>query len=395
MLRQFIEWLESGEKTADQLLEICLRRIAEVEADVRAWVEISPREPPGEGPLRGIPFGVKDIFETRGMATEYGSPLYAGRKGACDAALVAELCRRGAVLLGKTHTTAFAYFDPAPTRNPRDLRHTPGGSSSGSAAAVAAGMAPFALGTQTQGSVLRPASYCGVTGFKPTFGLLPLEGVLPFAPSLDTAGLFTQTPEDMKVLWTRMGFPAGGDFGRRWACTGDMQVEAPVPLVHTKLPEGFQALVDAARTLNDYEGARTHRERWERFGERLGAKLAAMVASGLRIPDERYLAARDLVSHMQREMSAFFREYPVVLTPAATGPAPAGLKSTGDPRCNAPWTALGTPAIAVPLPGDGLSVGVQMTADRGRDAMLVEAAVMLEDGDPGRVHDFHDHGLQL
>ena len=152
----------------------------------------------------------KDIFETLKMATEYGSPIYAGRKGACDAALVTTLRERGAVLLGKTQTTAFAYYDAAPTRNPRDLRRTPGGSSSGSAAAVAAGMAAFALGSQTQGSVIRPASYCRVAGFKPTYGLLPLDGVLGFAPSLDTAGLFTQTADDLAVLWARMGFPVAG-----------------------------------------------------------------------------------------------------------------------------------------------------------------------------------------
>ena len=150
------------------------------ESQIHAWVEVNPQEPLGDGPLDGIPFGVKDIFETTGLATEYGSALYLGRKGTFDAEIVTTLRELGGVLFGKTQTTAFASFDPSPTRNPHNLTHTPGGSSSGSAAAVAAGVVPFALGTQTMGSVIRPASFCGVVGFKPTFGKLPVHGVLPF-----------------------------------------------------------------------------------------------------------------------------------------------------------------------------------------------------------------------
>src|SRR5580704_4324452 len=208
LLTEYVEWLESGAKTPADLIALCWTRITGREPELRAWVEVSPQEALGSGPLDGIPFGAKDIFETRGLATEFGCPAYAGRKGQADAALVMQLRSRGAALMGKTHTTSLASFDPSPTRNPRNRSHTPGGSSSGSAAAVAAGMVPFALGSQTQGSVLRPASYCGVVGFKPTYGLLSLDGVLPFAPSLDTAGLFTQDADDMRLLWNRMGFPA-------------------------------------------------------------------------------------------------------------------------------------------------------------------------------------------
>src|SRR6266404_5780316 len=201
-LQEGIARLESGE----DLARLCSQRIADREAALQAWVEVLPQKALGHGPLNAIPFGAKDIFETRGLATEFGSQIYAGRKGQTDSALVTELRKRGAILMGKTQTTAFASFDPAPTRNPHDSRRTPGGSSSGSAAAVAAGMVPFALGSQTQGSVLRPASFCGIVGFKRTYGLLSLAGVLPFAPSLDTAGLFTQTADDMRLLWSRMGF---------------------------------------------------------------------------------------------------------------------------------------------------------------------------------------------
>src|SRR6202165_320021 len=166
-------------------LAACLERIRIMDPSIHAWVQVLPQKPTGTGDLSEIPFGVKDIIETQGLATEYGSPVYKGRVGNADAAIVREMRGRGGILLGKTHTTAFAYRTPGPTRNPRNLEHTPGGSSSGSAAAVAAGMVPLALGTQTQGSVLRPASFCGVTGFKPSYGLLPMEGVLPLAKSLE------------------------------------------------------------------------------------------------------------------------------------------------------------------------------------------------------------------
>src|SRR5215813_4511280 len=192
-------------------LEESLRRIAALDGEVRAWSFVCPETNLADGPLRGVPYGAKDIIETRGTPTEYGSPLYKGRIGTEDAAVITALREKGAVLIGKTHTTAFASFDPAPTRNPRNLAHTPGGSSSGSAAAVAAGMVPFAIGTQTQGSIIRPASFCGVIGFKPSHGLLPLGGILPFAPTLDTAGFFAETALDIRLLWSALGFPVDAE----------------------------------------------------------------------------------------------------------------------------------------------------------------------------------------
>ena len=411
LLRQFINWLESGEKTEAEVLNICLSRIREKDSQIRAWVEAAPQPGTKNGALQGIPFGAKDIFETENLATEFGSPVYAGRRGSCDAALVRLLKDRGAVLLGKTHTTAFAYFDPAPTRNPRNLEHTPGGSSSGSAAAVAAGMVPFALGSQTQGSVLRPASFCGVTGFKPTFGTLPLEGVLPFAPSLDTAGLFTETAGDMRLLWERMGFTneqtgkpepqikanergstSAVRFGRPEALPDvapemKQAFDATVNALRARgfsietldLPPDFAGLLPAARLINDYEGARAHEERWKQHGDRIGRKLAELVQRGLRIPQEEYQAALETVGRARHQMSKVFEEVFVILTPAATGPAPRGLESTGDPRMNSPWTALGVPAISIPMPvGSGLPLGLQMTAAHGRDSLLLSAAAEME-----------------
>ena len=203
------QWLGASAKIRKLALQRCLERIQTLEPSIHAWVQVSPQKNTDRGRLPGIPCGVKDIVETKGLATEYGSPIYKGRIGITDAAIIREMRKHGAILLGKTQTTAFAYQTPAPTRNPRDLEHTPRGSSSGSAAAVAASMVPFAIGEQTRGAVLRPASFCGVTGFKPTYGLLSMEGVLPLSKSLDTLGFFTHTPVDMLALWDSLGHSMG------------------------------------------------------------------------------------------------------------------------------------------------------------------------------------------
>jgi amidase len=367
-----------------------------MDPSIHAWVQVSPQRPTGRGKLSEIPFGVKDIIETRGLATEYGSPIYKGRIGTADAAIVREMRKRGAILLGKTQCTAFAYFTPAPTRNPRDLEHTPGGSSSGSAAAVAAGMVPVALGTQTKGSVLRPASFCGVTGFKASYGLLPMEGVLPLAKSLDTLGFFTHTPSDMLALWESMGHPAGGseDFA--------LGAPEPVPEVEPAMLSAFQnalsllrsagvsillidiagmlaKLSDATDTVMFYEGARFHQQRFNEYGSRLGAELVDLVQKGLQISVERYDEARRYVAECKARVAELYKATPVILSPAAMGPAPLGLASTGNPRMNAPWTALGTPAISIPMPiSSGLPLGLQLTADHGQDARLLRTAVRVQ-----------------
>ena len=366
-----------------------------MDPSIHAWVQVAPQRPTGEGKLSEIPYGAKDIIETRGLSTEYGSPVYKGRIGAADAAIVREMRRCGAILLGKTHCAAFAYKTPAPTRNPRDVEHSPGGSSSGSAAAVAAGMVPFALGTQTMGSVLRPASYCGVTGFKASYGLLPMDGVLPFAESLDTLGFFTHTPADMLALWEAMGHPTGR--------TEDFVLGAPVPMpeVEPAMAAAFQnalsllrsagasiqpmdisamlaKLSDAATTVEFYEGARFHQQRFSEYGSRL-ADLADLVREGLEISVERYDEARRYIAECRVRVAEMYKATPAVLVPAATGPAPRGLASTGDPRMNAPWTALGTPAISIPMRvSSGLPLGLQLTADHGQDARVLRTAVRLQ-----------------
>src|SRR2546422_4479717 len=303
-LDTFSQWASASRKTRERALQPCVERIRAMDDSIQAWVQVLPQRPTGSGKLSEIPFGVKDIIETRGLATEYGSPIYKGRIGTADAAIVRELRRRGAVLLGKTHTTAFAYRTPAPTRNPRDLTHTPGGSSSGSAAAVAAGMVPFALGTQTGGSVLRPASFCGVTGFKPTYGLLPMEGVLPLSQSLDTLGFFTHTAEDMRLLWDCLGYSIGQEetvslgvperlpdidqeMETAFLRTVSWLREAGFSIRPVQIDDRLRELDEASKVVMKYEGARNHQERFAQHGSRLGT-LADLVREGMQIPREQY-----------------------------------------------------------------------------------------------------------
>ncbi len=392
----FTEWLRADREARKRGLEDCLRRIRELEPSIHAWVQVQPENPTAEGPLSGIPFGAKDIIETQGMATEYGSPLYKGRIGSMDAAIIREMRGCGAVLLGKTVTTAFAYRTAGLTRNPRNLDHSPGGSSSGSAAAVAAGMVPFTIGEQTRGSMLRPASYCGVTGFKPTYDLLPMEGVLPVSKSLDTLGLFTHTPADMMALWKVLGHPVGREEQFAFGAPD------PVPECEPEMANAFrqalsllrrsginintvdisamlEKLDDANTTLMFYEGARFHEPRLKEFGTQLDKPLADLIREGLKIPSEKYNEAKRYVAESRARMAEVLKSTPVILTPAATGPAPLGLSNTGDPRMDAPWTALGTPAISIPLPIEsGLPLGLQLTADLGQDSRVVQAAVLLQ-----------------
>jgi len=394
-LETFTDWLRADRDARKRALEQCLQRIRELDPMIHAWVQVKPEKPTGDGPLFGIPYGAKDIIETQGLATEYGSPLYKGRLGNADAAIIRQMRSRGAILLGKTVTTAFAYRTPGPTRNPRNPEHTPGGSSSGSAAAVAAGMVPFSIGEQTRGSMIRPASYCGVTGFKPTHDLLPMEGVLPLSKSLDTLGLFTHTPAGMMALWKSLGYPTGGAeqfmFG----------APEPVPDCEPEMRNAFRQAVsllrksgvgikaiDVADSLkkldeaNDvemfYEGARFHEARLKKFGDKLDQPLANLVRDGLKIPAQRYDEAKRFLAQSRMQFAELFKSTPVILTPAATGPAPLGLSTTGDPRMNAPWTALGTPAVSVPLPvASGLPLGLQLTADLGQDARVLQAGLRI------------------
>ncbi len=388
------EWLRADAAARKRGMDLCLERIRAQDPSIHAWVQVAPQPSSGKGPLAGIPFGVKDIIEVENLVLEYGSPVYRGNRGRHDAAIVQQIRSVGGIVMGKTHTAAFAYRTPAPTRNPRNPEHTPGGSSSGSAAAVAAGMVPIALGTQTLGSVLRPASYCGVTGFKPTYGHFSTDGVLPFSKSLDTLGLFTSTPSDMLDLWEALGNVRGRE--------EDFAVGAPEPLpeLEREMAQAFQSAVtllrargvsvrpvsitamldklnEEARLVMFYEGARFHKQRFEQYGDQL-KDLAGLIREGLQISDGRYDGARRFIEESKRQIAGMFKTTPVILVPAATGPAPLGLASTGDARMNSPWTALGTPAISIPMPvGNAMPLGLQLTAGHGQEQRVLQTAIRL------------------
>ncbi len=405
--------LDQGELNPRERVEQALSRIAAREQDIQAWAcldadgaraqadaltaELEQSGP--RGPLHGLPCGVKDIFDVAGVPCEWGSAVMRGRRPDRDCALVAELRLAGAVVLGKTVTTAFAYFDPGPTRNPYALEHTPGGSSSGSAAAVAAGMVPFAVGSQTMGSVLRPASFCGVVGFKPSFGALPLEGAMAFAPSLDHAGLFTRSVEDMVQLWSALRPLAKARPLRRiaslaWPPEDELEPEmaigyaaalerlreSGIEVVEYDAPAAFGMLWGVIPALMAREAANLHGELLDRHGPAMGAKLAELLEGGRKIDAAQYLSFVGVLDMARGAYESLVAEHPVIASPSALGPAPHGLASTGSPQCNAPWTALGAPAVSLPFTpaGAGLPMGLQLIAARENESTLLSTAARIE-----------------
>ena len=401
-----------GELSPQAVVAAAADAILAREPEIRAWswldvesappratsltIELHAKGP--RSPLHGVPYGAKDIFDTAGLPTEWGSATQRGRVPQRDCDLVKKLDSLGCTLVGKTQTTAFAYYDTGPTRNPRDLSRTPGGSSSGSAAAVAAGMVPLAFGTQTQGSVLRPASFCGVAGFKPTFGLLPLGGVMAFAPTLDHAGIFAATSADIGLAWRSLGFEAHGEPVRAitvvdWPPEGSPEAmmtdafrttvrmlgELGVEVESVKRPALFDPLPAALHTVMAYECAREHAEHYRRHGRSVGAKLATLLDEGLTIAVEDYRSAIATLETARKQFATWIADHPLLATPAALGPALLGLESSGDPRCNAPFTALGVPAISVPMPGVSPPMGLQLAARSNGDATLLASATFFED----------------
>lgn len=396
LLRTLTDWLAASDEQRRAALQPLLAHIARRDGAVQAFVEVAPRPSSGRGPMAHVPFAVKDVIETTGLVTEYGAAVYKGRRGTEDAEIVKVLTSAGGVLLGKAHTAAFAFRTPPPTHNPRNLDHTPGGSSSGSAAAVAADMAPLAIGTQTGGSTIRPASYCGVTGFKGTYGLLSTTGVLEFSKSFDTLGFFTHRAVDMLAFWQTV-------LGRAAGASEDVPVAVmdPLPAVEPAMAAAFGAALDRLRAagvrttsvdigglvqqLNPawqsvayYEGARVHAERFDTYGDRL-LDLADLVRRGRSTSDSAYRDAQALIAEGKKRIETIHRDTPVILSPAATSAAPRGLTYTGDSSLNSAWTAWGTPAITIPLPvGDALPLGLQITAAPGQDARVLQAAVNFE-----------------
>lgn len=374
--------------------------IAERESVLQAWVVLdednaraAARRAPA-GVLSGLTLGVKDIFDTADLPTEYGSPIYAGFQPHADAAAVALLRSAGAVLLGKTVTTEFAWSTPAGTTNPHRPTHTPGGSSSGSAAAVAAGMVDVAIGTQTAGSVIRPASFCGVFGLKPTFGLIPTAGMKPAAPSLDTVGIFStdlDTLDLARAVLTRRS-PSSRRGAVSFAVVRTEQwleadldcrqiVESTAELLAARdreLPEALLGLADDAPIVQSFEGAASLA--WERqhHPELISAELRGRLAWGDELLPAEYddVVQRAAYGRSAKVIEELFADVDVLITPAATGEAPEGLGFTGDPRFCRLWTLLGLPALSVPghLGASGMPIGVQLIARPRAEDVLIQAA---------------------
>jgi Asp-tRNA(Asn)/Glu-tRNA(Gln) amidotransferase A subunit family amidase len=348
---------------------------------------------PPIGPLNGLTVGVKDVFDTSDQPTEYGSPIYAGHRPRSDAAAVALLRKAGAVVLGKTVTTELAWFTPGPTVNPHRHTHTPGGSSSGSAAAVATGMVDIALGTQTAGSIIRPASFCGVFGYKPTFGLIPTAGVKQAAPSLDTVGLLAANLDVLDAARCALtGRPAAtGDEPVRFALVrtdqwsdltedGRAAVEEAAARVSgpaRQLPDELLGLADQQPIVQAYEGARALA--WERQSrpELLSPGLRQILDRGDEIRPDNYdaILRRATRGRCADIVDRLFGDADVAITPAVPGEAPEGLASTGDPRFCRLWTLLGFPALCVPglVGATGMPIGIQLVARPHDDGLLIRA----------------------
>ena len=421
--------LHAGEISAIELLESSVERILSRETDVGAWAWLDIdqaferarnldrywKNGDVPGPLHGLPFGVKDIFDTKNMPTQYGSVIEIDRRPHCDAAVVSRLLDSGAVILGKTVTTEFALAAAGKTRNPHDLSRSPGGSSSGSAAAVADAMVPLAIGTQTNGSIVRPASYCGVIGFKPSFGSVPVKGALEQSPFLDQVGWFSMCVEDAELL-----FDVLSDTGESSVRTHS-QVELKITdndiertdgdpslvLVYSPLwPHAEKDTVDAFTKLAQMLGSRAnilslppafddsveiHREIMEfdvarRFGacrdlngDEMSDQLRAMIDRGRRISKPDYERALNQAVKLRCLLDELFNEVDAFLTPATTAEAPVFGPYTGSPVFCTLWTLCGLPAISLPLfkGSNGLPLGIQIVGRHGQDATLLRVAKWL------------------
>jgi len=418
--------LALGTLSAADLANACIARIEEREPEVGAFAWFDPehvREQAkrldelrarGEtlGPLHGLPVAVKDIIDTAGIPTENGCPVDAGRCPRTDAVIVERLKNAGAIICGKTVTTQLAFLDPGKTRNPRNPAHTPGGSSSGSAAAVADGMVPLAIGTQTGGSIIRPASFCGITGFKPSFNAITRQGVLTQSHSLDTVGVFANDPGGAALLADVL-FDGGAELTRNknsglLAAVSAPLAEHPV-LASVELP-GWERATDTLRTsfahfLKTLEEAVVEAELPALFGDvahqraiintaemghhlaryagsnasRLAPQTRAAIEDGLAMPATAYIAAKARQDELRSALAPIFSRCDAIICPAAPGPAPEGLESTGDSIFNGLWTMAGTPAITLPLLATphGLPMGVQLVGPFGSDAKLLSIAQWL------------------
>lgn len=404
--------IRAGQLQSEELLRSCLARIEEREEQVQAWATLHAEEALNvarqrdeeaqrgdwQGMLHGLPIGVKDIFDVIDMETRAGTDAYTPHRALQDASAVARLRAQGAVILGKTHTTAFAMGDPAPTRNPWNLEHTPGGSSAGSAAAVADHHCLAALGTQTAGSVIRPAAYNGVVGFKPSYGAVSTEGVLPLSWQLDHVGTFTRTVEDAWWLWqvlrgdknpTQTTLPEVRLPARMWrirtlfeeradtdlrnfmdVCCGALQRQGIV-FVERSMPADFERCLEMHHTIMATEAASVHRMNFQRNEAAYPPQIAELVREGLEIKAHVYLEALRQRQALTPAIEEVLASVDLAIAPAISSPAPKGLEHTGDRSLQTPWSLLGSPVITIPVGlCHGLPVGVQLVSLRGEEERI-------------------------
>jgi Asp-tRNA(Asn)/Glu-tRNA(Gln) amidotransferase A subunit family amidase len=418
--------LARGVLRAVDVTQACLDRIAAIEPAVQAWAWLDGDHAMAQaraldahrstgrplGPLHGLPVGIKDIIDTARIPTCNGTALDAGRVPVADAFVVERLKAAGAIIMGKTVSTELAYLQPGKTRNPHDPERTPGGSSSGSAAAVAAGMVPLAIGTQTGGSVIRPAAYCGVVGFKPSFGAIPRAGVLVQSPSLDTIGVFARGVEDAALVaealyghhpadratqpsphprlletartappvvptlafvrppgWDAADADTKSVFAELVEALGDRCFEAA-------LPNAFDEAAAIRQRINLAEMAKAYYSYEKRGRDMLSPLMQEALDAGKAVTARDYIAALDWPDVLYAGLGEIFERCDAIVTPAAPGPAPAGLGSTGSSIFNGLWTLCGTPAVAIPLhvAEGGLPISVQLVSRRGDDARLLRTA---------------------
>jgi Asp-tRNA(Asn)/Glu-tRNA(Gln) amidotransferase A subunit family amidase len=403
--------IEIGELTPRAVIDMCAEAIAAREKDVGAFVVLdldgarraADNPKLAATPLRGLPVGFKDIFDTADFPTQYGSPIYAGFQPRADAAAVALTRRAGGIVIGKTATTEFATMVPAVTRNPHSLAHTPGGSSSGSCAAVAAAMLPIAFGTQTAGSVIRPAAFCGIAGFKPSYRLIPTAGIKDVAWHLDTAGVFgsgvadvafvtaavtgrdlrvdrsTPAPPRIALVRSHLWPQASPAMQQAVESAARSAAAAGAKVVELTLPPILEEAYAAQFVIQDYETFRSRTFEYDRHRDQLGKQLREALDAAAAITADTYDAARRTSSRARQVFADTMADYDVILTPSAPGAAPHGLGSTGNPMFNRLWTLMGTPCVNVPGFYDGdLPLGIQIVGRFGRDRAALEAALFVE-----------------
>lgn len=413
------ERIAAGQLSPVDVVQRCLDRIAEVDTSVEAWREVDgaralriAEERAAEaqqgrirGPLHGIPVGVKDIIDVEGLPTRCNSRSRENAAPAtADADIVLALKAQGAIMLGKAHTTEFAYFDVSPARNPWNIEHTPGGSSSGSAAALGAGMVPLALGTQTTASLNRPAAYCGIAAFKPSTRSIPGFGVAPLAASYDTTGFYGGRVADAVFAYRAVqpAYVGGGgrvamgdvevvllddpliddasrDATAAWQAMAERLEAGGVAVRRTAAPVSFEEIRQTHWQTQIFEMGRTRRDFLDYPPGEIGARLLETLREGLEVTEEDYLDKRGILDKLRAAFLSAFQPNQVFLWPAAPATAPHGIESTGDPRYIAPWTAIGGPMVTIPagLGGDGLPLGCILCGRPGQDGAIADIAVHL------------------